>query len=410
MQLSKEEEDALDGKYGDALAVAYRILFAIGNAMDADRLVPVRWAHISGVNYNTIGDAGLAFLERISKDALANNVKAKVMSTLNPMGYDPVKGYDDDRFVERQERIRKAYEAMGIIGSYTCIPYEVFPIPARGEHVSFAESNAAIYANSMLGLVTNKESALSALASALTGKTPYSGLRVEEARTARTMIDVKHDIKDEVDAALLGYFAGKINEQCISFRFSSVHDKGSASSIGVDGRARINAKALCSALGTSGSAGMFIITEAATAYSTDDGTKHRIEYTTRDAIMVKDELSDEDDGDAIVFGSPQLGLNELGMLAGMLKGKRFKKRCLLFCARCVYEEAKRIGYMDAIEHAGAEVYSDCCSCLTPLISRDEVDSVITNSVKAAYYLKNWNRVGVCLKSMRAIVRDECYDV
>ncbi|MEM4175540.1 MAG: aconitase X, partial [Candidatus Nitrosocaldus sp.] len=99
MQLSREEEDALDGKYGDALAVAYRILLAIGNAMDADRLVPVRWAHISGVNYNTIGDAGLAFLERISMDAVANNIKAKVTSTLNPMGYDPVKGYDDDRFV-----------------------------------------------------------------------------------------------------------------------------------------------------------------------------------------------------------------------------------------------------------------------------------------------------------------------
>ncbi|MEM1959179.1 MAG: aconitase X catalytic domain-containing protein [Candidatus Nitrosocaldus sp.] len=408
MQLSREEEDALDGKYGDALAVAYRILLAIGNAMDADRLVPVRWAHISGVNYNTIGDAGLAFLERISMDAVANNIKAKVTSTLNPMGYDPVKGYDDDRFVERQERIRKAYEAMGIIGSYTCIPYEVFPIPARGAHVSFAESNAAIYANSMLGLVTNKESALSALASALTGKAPYSALRVEEARTAHTMIDVKHDIKDEVDAALLGYFAGKVNEQCISFRFRSGLVEGSP--IGVDGRARINAKALCSALGTSGSAGMFIINDVNSATHDDAKYRRRIEYTSRDAMMVKDELSDEDDGNAIVFGSPQLGLNELGMLANMLKGKRFKKRCLLFCARCVYEEAKRIGYISPIERAGAEVYSDCCSCLTPLISRDEVDSVITNSVKAAYYLKNWNRVGVCLKSMREIVRDECYDV
>lgn len=403
MQLSREEDDALDGKYGEALATAYRILLAIGNAMDADRLVPVRWAHISGVNYNTIGDAGLAFLEEMSRDALASNVKARVTSTLNPMGYDPVKGYHDDRFVERQERIRKAYEAMGIIGSYTCIPYEVFPIPSRGEHVSFAESNAAIYANSMLGLVTNKESALSALASALTGKAPYSGLRAEEARIAHTVIDVKHEVNDELDAALLGYFAGRVNEQCISFRFSSGLE--GSSPIGTDGRARINAKALCSALGTSGSAGMFLVTDSAA--SDDDDAKHRIEYTARDASMVKDELSDEDEGDAIVYGSPQLGLNELWMLANMLEGKKFRKRCLLFCARHVYEEARRIGYISVIEHAGAEVYADCCSCLTPLISRDEVDSVITNSVKAAYYLKNWNRVGVCLKSMKEIVRDEC---
>ncbi len=396
MQLSREEEDALDGKYGEALATAYRILLAIGNAMDADRLIPVRWAHISGVNYNTIGDAGLAFLEEMSEDVVENNLKVRVTSTLNPMGYDPLKGYHDDRFVEKQERIRRAYEAMGIIGSYTCIPYEVLPIPAGGEHVSFAESNAAIYANSILGLVTNKESALSALASALTGKAPYSGLRVEEARSAHTMIDVRHEVKDELDIALLGYYAGKINEPCISFRL------GLESLTSRDGIAIIHAKALCSALGTSGSAGMFLINHAGS-----DDVKHRIEYTARDAKTVKDELSDEDEGDAIVFGSPQLGMNELKMLASMLEGKRFRKRCLLFCARHVYEEARRIGYIDAMEHAGVEVYSDCCSCLTPLISRDDVDSVITNSVKAAYYLKNWNRVGVCLKSMREIVRDEC---
>ncbi|MFN4336500.1 MAG: aconitase X [Candidatus Nitrosocaldus sp.] len=404
MQLSREEEDALDGKYGKALATAYRILLAIGNAMDADRLIPVRWAHISGVNYNTIGDAGLAFIEEMSKDAVENNVKVRVTSTLNPMGYDPAKGYHDDRFVEMQERIRRAYEAMGIMGSYTCIPYEVLPIPSRGEHVSFAESNAAIYANSILGLVTNKESALSALASALTGKAPYAGLRVEEARSAHTMIDVKHEVKDELDAALLGYYAGKINEQCISFRLR-LGLEGLLSPTSRDGMATIDAKALCSALGTSGSAGMFIINHAG---SSDHGdVKHRIEYTSRDAKNVKDELSDEDGGDAIVFGSPQFGMNELKMLAGMLEGKRFRKRCLLFCARRVYEEARRIGYIDAMEHAGVEVYSDCCSCLTPLISREDVDSVITNSVKAAYYLKNWNRVGVCLKSMREIVRDEC---
>ncbi|MCS6767329.1 MAG: aconitase X catalytic domain-containing protein [Candidatus Nitrosocaldus sp.] len=399
MQLSREEEDALDGKHGEAMATAYRILLAIGNAMDADRLVPVRWAHISGVNYNTIGDAGLAFLEEMSRDAEANNTRVRVMSTLNPMGYDPVKGYHDERFVERQERIRRAYERMGVVvvGSYTCIPYEVFPIPARGEHVCFAESNAAIYANSILGLVTNKESALSALASALTGKAPYSGLRIEEARRPSTMVDVKHEVKDELDAALLGYFAGRIGEQCISFRLRS------SSYLGRDGTARINAKALCSALGTSGSAGMFMVYDALHL----DQARNRVEYTEMDARMVREELSDEEGGDVIVFGSPQLGLYELSMLAEMIGGRRFRKRCMVFCARRVYEEARRIGYIDAIEHAGGEVYSDCCSCLTPLISRNDVDSVITNSVKAAYYLRNWNRVGVCLKSMREIVRDEC---
>ena len=57
MELTKEEQDALDGKRGEAIASAYRILLAIGNATGAERLVPVEWAHVSGVNYNTIGDA-----------------------------------------------------------------------------------------------------------------------------------------------------------------------------------------------------------------------------------------------------------------------------------------------------------------------------------------------------------------
>ena len=63
---------------------------------------------------------------------------------------------------------------MGTIPSFSCIPYEIFDIPGRGSIVSFAESNAAVFSNSMLGLLTNKESSLSALASSIIGKVPFS--------------------------------------------------------------------------------------------------------------------------------------------------------------------------------------------------------------------------------------------
>jgi predicted aconitase len=388
MQLSRYEEEALDGKYGDTVALAYRVLVAIGNAIEADRLIDISWAHVSGVNYNTIGDAGLRFLEDISREG----IKVKVKTTLNPMGYDRgrIEPIISDTFIERQERILDAYSRLGVTGIHSCTPYDrdVFPdIPPTGSQVSLAESNAAIYANSMLGLLTNKESAISALASAITGKAPYSNLRLQERRYAKVCIDVRYDIKDELDYGLLGYYAGKLNEECIALN-----------GIEYDRLTSADTKALCSALGTSGSTGMFILKSI--------DAKERHPFDRSDAIKVKDELSDADDGDIIVFGSPQLGLDELSSIIDRLNGRRFKKRCMIFCARSVYSKASRLGYIDALEKANATVYSGCCSCLTPLISKASVDSVITNSVKAAYYLRSWNKVGVCMRSMRSIIDSE----
>ena len=55
MELTRREERALQGEYGDGLKLAYKILVSIGNANDATKLIPIKWAHISGVNFNTIG-------------------------------------------------------------------------------------------------------------------------------------------------------------------------------------------------------------------------------------------------------------------------------------------------------------------------------------------------------------------
>jgi predicted aconitase len=163
MKLATDEEKALDGNSGEALATAYRILVAIGEATGAKKLVPVKWAHISGVNYNTIGVGGMRFLEKFGTSA-----KFALKTTINPMGYDRSKPEDIPHgFQERQENIASSYERMGATPSFTCTPYEVFDLPQKDTVVSFAESNAAVFSNSLLGLKTNKESALSAIASSL---------------------------------------------------------------------------------------------------------------------------------------------------------------------------------------------------------------------------------------------------
>jgi len=121
---------------------------------------------------------------------------------------------------------------------------------------------------------------------------------------------------------------------------------------------------------------------------------------------IYDELNTTDSGDLITLGSPQLGLEEISDLASMLKGRSFKKRCMVFCPRAIQNQAKKLGYTDELQRAGCEFLHDCCTCLTPLIDKNDVDGVITNSIKGAYYLKNSNKVDVNLKSLSEIVKDE----
>jgi len=382
LDLTKEEETALKGEQGEILALAYRILVAIGEATNADRLLPIEWAHLSGINYNTIGDAGEKFLSNLSK-----NAKFKVKTTVNPMGFDfdTVSKYGvDEEFITKQQSIKNSYEKMGIIPSFSCIPYEIFELPKKGTHVSFAESNAAIYANSISNLKTNKEGAFSALASALTGKSPYSDLRKDESRNPSLTIRMSVDQKDELTYGMLGYFAGKVAGSSVAIS-------------GVKELDRRSCKSLCAGMGTSGTCGMFTL---------GDTKGETIDFDRKEIQKVHDELNTTDSGDIIALGSPQLGLEEISNLATMLNGKVFNKRCMVFCPRVIQEQARHLGYTTDIERAGGELLSDCCICLTPLIDKRDVDGVVTNSVKGAYYLRTTNDVDVNLKSLSQIVQEE----
>lgn len=383
MELTKEEEAALKGERGETLQLAYRILVATGEATDAEKLVPIEWAHVSGVNYNTIGDAGEEFLSNLSK-----NAKVKVKTTVNPMGYDidNVSNYNlDEQFIKKQESIRNSYEKMGVTPSFSCIPYEIFDIPKNGTQVSFAETNAAIYVNSINHLKTNKESAFSALASALTGKSPYSDLR-KNLDSPNLTIRMKLENPNELDLGMLGFFAGKIADS--SVRIS-----------GVNNMDRRSCKSLCGGMGTSGRCGKFILEK-------EDNYSEKVDFDKKEMQKVYDELNTTDSSDLITFGSPQLGLEELSDLSMMLQGKSFKKRCMIFCPRAIQNQARKLGYIRELEHTGCEILSDCCTCLTPLIDKKDVDGVTTNSIKGAYYLKNSNGVDVNLKSLSKIIQEE----
>ena len=384
MELTKEEQAALNGEMGESLKTAYRILVATGEATNAEKLVPIQWAHLSGVNYNTIGDSGEEFLSMLSKDA-----KVKVKTTLNPMGFDidNVSKYNlDQNFIEKQQSIRDSYIRMGVDPTFSCTPYEIYDLPEKNTQVSFAESNAAIYANSLGNLKTNKESAFSALASALTGKSPYSDLRKENTESSTT-IRMKLENPNEMDFGLLGFFAGKVADTSVSISGVAKPDKRSC-------------KSLCAGMGTSGTCAKLDFVDE------ENNDSEKVDFGKEEMNNIFDELNTTESGDVITLGSPQLGLDELSDLSSMLKGRAFTKNCMIFCPRPIQNQARKLGYTNEIEKAGGEILSDCCTCLTPLINKDETDAVTTNSVKAAYYLKNSTGVDVNLKSLSKIVEED----
>lgn len=381
VHLTREEEDALDEKQGTAISTAYKILLSIGKATNAEKLIPVEWVHLSGVNYNTIGDAGVNFLTEYSQEA-----RFLVPTTINPMGYDSHKQNNlSSNFKKQQGQITNAYEKMGSVPSFSCIPYELFQLPDRGHNVSFAESNAAVMANSVFGLHTNKESSLSALASAITGKAPYSDLRINIIRDPKIKIKIEKELKTELDYGILGYFSGNsVKESCVSFG-----DKIS----NID---MYKTKALAAALGTSGACGMF---------SSKEVYDESISYGKEEEKSIVDELNTTDSGDVIALGSPQLGMYELELISNMIGGNKFSKKCMIFCPRPIYEKSCKSGITQRLENAGASIICDACTCLSPLLSREEYDGVITNSVKAAHYLNKSNGVSVCLTDIKSIIRN-----
>jgi hypothetical protein len=290
----------------------------------------------------------------------------------------------DEEFIKKQENIKNSYEKMGVTPSFTCIPYEIFDMPKEETQVAFAESNAAIHANSYDKLKTNKESSFSALASAITGKSPYSSLRKEDL--PNLTIRMKVDNPNELTYGMLGFFAGKVGDTSVNIS-------------GLGEMDRRQCKAMCGGMGTSGTCAKFLFGEG-------DADCEKIDFDEKEMQNVHDELNTAEKGDLITLGSPQLGLEEISDLTTRLKGRSFKKRCMIFCPRTVKEQARKIGYTNELERAGCEILSDCCTCLTPLINKDKVDAVTTNSIKGAFYLKNSNGVDVNLKPLSQIIEDE----
>lgn len=388
MYLTNAEEKALAGECGEAFQIAYRVHVAIGKLGNAKKLIPIKWAHVSGVSYLTIGEYGLEFLKTIS----GSGSKFKVFSTVNPCGMD-VENWRSlkipEDYANKQLEIIDCYRKLGMSNSFTCVPFETYKVPRRGTPVAWAESSAAIFANSILGLRTNRESAVSALACALTGKAVYSDLQISANRKPSMNISINlkrgRSFGGSLDYGILGYFAGKQVPGVIGFQ-------------GLKPKVELaEAKSLSAAIGTVGSSGMFVLNSKAKVET--------IEFSDSDYENTIGELSQTEEGEAVVFGCPQMTLEELKDLSDSVKGKHFKRQCVVFCSSMMFEKAKRFGFTDIIQSAGATFVRDACADFTPLISSLGVRSVITDSAKGAHYMRKVHGVDISLKNTSEIIRE-----
>lgn len=363
---------------------AMRILRAIGELTDAERLVRITSAHVSGASYKLIGDPGLEFLEDFARDA-----RVSVPTTVNPLGTDLSQwrelGVPAD-FAAKQERVARAYVTMGVSPVYSCTPYLLGVRPRLGEHVAWAESNAVCFANSVLGARTNRGSGPSALAAAIIGATPYSGLHRDEGREPTVVVHVKTKPHD-IDFSLIGLVAGERVGDGLPYFRGFMAGEGDLKWMGA-------------ALASSGSCGMFHL-EDVTPEARKVKTKglRILSITRSDLVAAKREFTDGTEPDLIALGSPQLSSEELREVADLVERTPPRKPVWVFTSRAVRDANP--DPVASIERAGGRVLAD--TCLEVTLLEHKFGTVATPSGKGAYYLPSLCKQKVILDDLRSLL-------
>jgi len=377
VNMTREEEKMLRGELGLGTQAAMELLVAIGDAYDAERMIPISRAHAASSGQE--GD--LYFVELLAN----GGAKCRVPTSTNPV-YDIEYFHrlfevpDDEADVAR--RVMEAYKKVGAILSWSCLPYLTENIPLYGETVAFSESSATPYVNSVIGAMTNREAAQSALAAGVVGKTPRYGLHIKENRKGTVLISVETVLKDSFDYTLLGQFVGKQVGYGIPV-LTGISRRPSTEEL-------IN---FCAMSNTSGAVSMFYVpgftVEAQTVEEAfqGDAPKDKMVVTQADLEHTWEELQTASgEIDFVMLGCPHYTLKQIEETARLLEGKKIKKGVSFWvCTAATTKDlAKRTGYVDMIEKAGGHVVVDTCidePCWTVYMNMVGM----TDSPKCAYY-------------------------
>lgn len=386
MHLTNEEEKILKGAEGETRRRALELLVALGELDDADRLVPITSAQLSGASYKTISDAGLEFLQEFSADA-----KVSVRSTLNPIGMDRDNWREmgiPEKFAVPQNLILDAYRKMDVELTCTCTPYFIGNRPGAGQDIAWAESSAVVFANSVLEAHTNKEGGPSALAAAIIGKTPYSGLHIAENRKPKVAIRVGFELTSD-DYTLLGHAAGRKIGQEIPLI------------TGIDPM-EDDHKALGAAMAASGAASMYLFRKDHKSCDDFPTIEERIDIEEEDLDESREKLNTSNDNvDLVAMGCPHLSVREMVEIASFLKDRTPTRRCKAWF--CVSRDvAKHCPEEVKILKKFGQVACDMCMVVAPLEEFSKFTA--TDSAKAGTYLPTLCHQKVVFGTRRDLLR------
>jgi len=394
----------LDGHHGPAAALAMRILVRCADVMGAERLVDIESAHIDGCLYH--GQTSLDFVERL----VAGGGKVVVPTTLNVGSVDLIHPelFRGGAALRRDaERLMQAHLELGCESTFTCAPYQLKHRPRLGQQIAWAESNAIVFANSVLGARTNRYGDFIDLCAALTGRAPYCGLHLPENRLGRYLFQVA-DFPSDPDGrdiwyAALGLWVGRHAGADIPVI------------VGLPADTREDElKALGAAAASSGAIALFhavgLTPEAPTLEAACGGRQpgQAMAVSAADLRTMRDSLNQARPGDALAavsVGTPHFSLEECARLEALLARQPAPLAVDFYVntSRYILWELEASGAAARLRQAGVEFVTDTCTYLTPIM-RDTRGVVMTNSGKWAHYAPANIGVQVAYGSLHDCVR------
>jgi len=384
ISLSDYDRRLLDGEQTQAAQVAMKIILHMAQLAGATKLIDVNQVHIDGCIYT--GQASLGFAKKL----LNLGGQFAVPTSLNAISVDyrrwKAQGVASE-FGEQASALADTYVAMGAKSTFTCAPYLLGSAPKKGEQIAWAESNAVVFANSILGARTMKYPDFLDACIALTGRAPFAGAHVNHQRKATLQVSLTDASQvDDLFYPVLGYHIGKLVGDQIPVVLGLAELTPSLDDL----------KAFSAAFGTTSSAPMFhilgITPDAKTLEETlaDHQPIETISLTCGDLLESWKALStiNQLPSDLISLGNPHFSLGEFKSLARLCLGHKIKSKLTMYitAGREVVAQAEEAGYIAEIERFGAKIITDTCWCMIaePIIASD-TRVICTNSAKYAHY-------------------------
>ena len=394
LELTKKDTQMLAGDEGPAVQRAMEIIVTLAEASRAKKLLGVASVQVAGVSFQNIGLPGLGFLQEWAK----SGAQVRVPAWMNPCGMDLAAWRElgvSPSFAKSQNQVIKALQGMGVAPELTCTPYQIGHRPRRGSHLAWSESSAVSCANSLYGARTNREGGPSALAAAITGRTPLCGYHLTENRRATHLVEVACEARTVADFGALGYLVGKAVGGGVPFFSGLKFERPS------DTTPRL--KALAAAMAASGAVALFHVDRV-----TPEADSSKPKSAKRLTISSLQEGYDALDGgpgpvDLAWIGCPHASGAELKQVASMLAGYRVQSRLWVTVPRKLKAAPALADTIGRIEAAGGMVVADTCMVVAPLEDMG-IRSVATNSAKGALYLPTHGGVAVHYGSLSLCVR------